>query len=70
MARAQAIESTATVRDSGVSQRDYEIAYSQHVGRPLVTAEKEVIVLAYATPGYSPQQLLQIAINGCQRFLR
>ncbi|KKI37496.1 hypothetical protein VI03_18175 [Burkholderia vietnamiensis] len=69
MARAEAIESTAEVRDSGVSQNQYEVRYAKMAGRPLTAAENEVVILAYAAPNYSPSQLYRLAVSGCQKFM-
>lgn len=68
MARANAIRTTAEVRDKGVSQHEYEVRYVQMAGRPLTAAENEVVILAYGASDYSPSQLYNIAVNGCQKF--
>lgn len=69
MARAQAIQTTAQVRDSGVSEHDYEVRYSKLAGRPLNAAENEVVTVVYAASSYSPRQLYRLAASGCQKFL-
>lgn len=69
MARANAIRTTAEVRDSGVSQHEYEVRYAKMAGRPLTAAESEVVIAAYGAPIYSPSQLYRIAVSGCEKFL-
>lgn len=68
MARADAIRTTAEVRDTGVSQQEYEVRYANMVGRPLNAVENEVVILAYATPNYSPSQLHRIAVVAARNF--
>lgn len=70
MARAQAIQITAQVRDNGVSRHEYETGYAKQWGRPPNAAENEVLTIVYATPNYSPAQLYQITVAGCQRLVR
>lgn len=68
MERAEAIKTTAQLRDSGMNMAEYRKKFTELYGHPPGPAENDIIVPVFVgAKNYSPNKLYDIATRGCIR---